>query len=114
MAGYKAGDRAIVVVDGTEVEAELLGFWGTPEQGYMVQLAGSGEIQQLPKERLLPVKAPFFDVRGLVFTTSSLHPGEQGEIVSIGRGPKGKMFYRVKFADGSTEWISEDGILIEG
>lgn len=29
------------------------------------------------------------------------------------QGPKGKLFYRVKFTDESTEWLSEDDVFLE-
>jgi hypothetical protein len=66
----------------------------------------------LPSE-LLPVRGPYFDIRGLVFTTSMNHAGEQAEIVALGKGPKGKLFYCVKFTDESKEWLSEDDVFLE-
>lgn len=44
MAGFKAGDRAIVLIENVETEVEVLGSWGT-NQSYIVQVRSSGEVQ---------------------------------------------------------------------
>lgn len=114
---FKQGDTANAMArDGHEMTVDVQSVM---ENGYSVVQTyapeGSlvGNQWTLPTDKLLRLKKPFFGVRGLVFTSSLNHPDEEGEIITLGNGPKGKQFYRVQFADGATEWFGEDEVLIE-
>jgi hypothetical protein len=61
----------------------------------------SGPLERVDPGSLLPLRGPYFDVRGQVLTTSLAHRNETGEIISIGTNKTGKAFYGVKFKDGS-------------
>lgn len=108
---FDAGDQGVVVISGEEVVVRVLGVLG--EHAYMVQTEDSGKAFQVLQTNLLRIKGPFFDVRGLVYTTSSAHPDELGEIITLGKGPKDQTFFRIKYADGKTEWLSDDEVLLE-
>jgi len=58
------------------------------------------------------VKGPFFDIRGQVYTTSSSHNDQIGEIVELRTSKSGKLFYKVMFDDNAVEWFSEDQVFI--
>lgn len=117
MVQFKSGDVANVIRrDGSEATVRIDGFGSTQDTYIVTELEIDGIIagpRVVNREHLLRPKGPFFEVRGLVFTTSTLHPGEQGEIVALGHSPNNQAFYRVKFADGSTEWFSENDVVIE-
>jgi hypothetical protein len=112
MAQFKYGEKVNLELDGTEIEVKIVGSGNGllrvegMSKGKRVQYA-------VPPEDLLPLKGPFFDARGLVFTTSVNHPGEQGEIIKRGKGSDGARFFCVQFSDGSTEWLKEHEVCIE-
>jgi hypothetical protein len=117
MATFQKGDFANAVAkNGQEVKVQIL---DQQEHGrYIVQVYDedgqvNGPPQQAEPSSLLPLRGPYFDIRGLVLTTSSAHPGEIGEIVKKGSSKGGKAFYCVLFADGSSEWLSEDQVFID-
>jgi hypothetical protein len=114
---FKKGDFANAIAkNGQEVKVQIL---DQQENGrYVVQLYDedglvNGPPQQAEPSALLPLRGPYFDIRGLVLTTSPAHPGELGEIVKKGSSKAGKAFYSVLFADGTSEWLSEDQVFID-
>jgi hypothetical protein len=117
MATFQKGDFANAISkNGQEVKVQIL---DQQENGrYVVQVYDedglvNGPPQQAEPSSLLPLRGPYFDIRGLVLTTSSAHPSEIGEIVKKGSSKAGKTFYCVLFADGSSEWLSEDQVFID-
>ena len=113
--GYSAGERANCIVNGQELEVVVLGT--APQTAgnqtvYVVQHNGSQTFTR-PESKLLPLKGPFFDVRGLVLTTSPNHSNEIGEIISIGKNPGKLRFFKVRFNNGDTEWFSENQVFVE-
>ena len=110
MANFKEGDRAAVRVGPNEISVTVIAKSGL--QKYMVQ-SEDGSGMEVHESNLLCHKGPFFHVRGLVFTTSSVHPDQQGEIVSVGVGPNDKKFYQVRFADNETEWFGDDQVFVK-
>jgi hypothetical protein len=118
MADFKLGDLAnITRTNGSEATVRIDGVGASPEDCIVTELENDGSAAGPPRrvrrQQLLRIKGPFFDVRGIVYTTSSVYRGEEGEIVPIGRGPKNQVFYHVKFANGATQWFSENEVLIE-
>jgi hypothetical protein len=112
MAQFKVGDKAIFLSNGIEMEVQIVG--GTPGGNYAVETTdGEHRTYMARPSTLLRLKGPFFDVRGLVFTTSVNHPGEQGEIIKQGKGSDGARFFCVQFSDGSAEWLKEHDLCIE-
>jgi hypothetical protein len=114
---FKKGDFANAIAkNGEEVKVQIV---DKQENGrFVVQLYGedglvNGPPQQAEPSSLLPLRGPYFDIRGLVLTTSSAHPGEIGEIVKKGSSKAGKAFFGVLFADGSSEWLGEDQVFID-
>jgi hypothetical protein len=113
MAQFKYGDKVNLEVDGIEVEVKIVGSSGNG----LLHVEGTSQGKRLQysvsPDDLLPLKGPFFDVRGLVFTTSANHPGERGEIIKRGKGTDGARFFCVQCSDGSTEWLKEHEVCIE-
>jgi hypothetical protein len=114
---FEKGDFANAIAkNGQEVKVQIV---DQQENGrYVVQLYDeeglvNGPPQQAEPSSLLPLRGPYFDIRGLVLTTSPAHPGELGEIVKKGSSKAGKAFYSVLFADGTSEWLSEDQVFID-
>jgi hypothetical protein len=114
---FKKGDYANAIAkNGQEVKVQIV---DQQEHGrYVVQLYDedglvNGPPQQAEPSSLLPLRGPYFDIRGLVLTTSSAHPGELGEIVKKGSSKAGAAFFCVLFADGTSEWLSEDQVFID-
>jgi hypothetical protein len=117
MATIQKGDFAnAIAANGQEVKVRIL---DQHENGrYVVQVYDeegnvNGPPQQAEPSSLLPLRGPYFDIRGLVLATSLAHPGETGEIVKKGSNKAGKSFYCVLFADGTSEWFSEDQVFID-
>ena len=114
---FKDGDVANVrLANGEEGLVRIMG--NINEGKYPVQSLDSkgtlaGHAWTEKEHELLPIKKPGFNIRGLVFTTSASHRGEEGEIIALGEGPKNQAFYRVKFADGHAEWFSENDVFLE-
>lgn len=114
---FNEGDMANVLsANGKEILVRVIG--DNDHGAYPVQeldangnLIGASWIEK--EQELLQLKQPGFRERGVVFTTSATHRGEQGEIVALGEGPNKQAFYRVKFADGHMEWFSERDVFIE-
>jgi hypothetical protein len=117
MVKFHKGDFAnAIATNGQEVKVQIL---DQHENGrYVVQVYDenglvNGPPQQAEPSSLLPLRGPYFEVRGLVLTTSSSHPNETGEILKTASGKGGKAFFFVQFADGTSEWLSEDQVFIE-
>jgi hypothetical protein len=117
MATFQKGDFANAIAkNGQEVKVQIV---DRQESGrFVVQLYDedglvNGPPQQAEPSSLLPLRGPYFDIRGLVLTTSAAHPGEPGEIVKKGGNKAGGAFYSVLFADGTSEWLSEDRVFID-
>lgn len=96
--------------DGLEVVVRFLGVTNTGDA--LVQ-SESGLQSTVSASRLLPLKHPCFEVRGLVATASASHPGEVGEIVAMGKAASGKQAFKVAFSDQTTEWFTDDQVFIE-
>jgi hypothetical protein len=115
-AMFKPGDEANAIAqNGQEVLVKVMGV--TQSGDYLVAVIDEtgmvdGPSQTVRKSRLLRLRGPYFDVRGQVVTTSSVHPGEIGEIIALGSGLS-KRFFHVRFQDGATEWFSEDQVFAE-
>lgn len=117
MATFQKGDFAnAIATNGREVRVRIV---DQQENGrYVVQVYDenglvNGPVQQAEPSSLLPLRGPYFEVRGLVLTTSPAHPNETGEIIKTASSKGGKAFFLVQFADGATEWLSEDQVFIE-
>jgi hypothetical protein len=117
MARFQKGDFANAIAkNGHEVKVQIL---DQQENGrYVVQIYDEDDLvngppQQAEPSSLLPLRGPYFDIRGLVLTSSPAHPDEIGEIVKKASNKAGKAFYNVQFADGSSEWLSEDQVFID-
>lgn len=114
---FKNGDEAnVVLANGEEGLVQIIGDF--IDGRYPVQsLDTKGDLARQTwlerEDALLPTRKPGFNIRGLVFTTSTNHRGEEGEIIALGEGPKDQVFYRVKFADGHTDWFSEHDVFVE-
>lgn len=117
MAKFQKGDYAnAIATNGQEVKVQIVDILENGRfvvQIYDEQGVVNGPLKQAEPSALLPLRGPYFEVRGLVLTTSSKHPGEIGEIVRLGTSKSGKAFYFIQFADGSGEWLSEDHVFIE-
>lgn len=112
MRTIKVGQEAIFVKNGVEVRVTVVG--ANDPESFVIQTQDDNEPNMaVRKSELLPLKGPFFDIRGLVFTTSVKHPGEQGEIIKRGKGADGARFFCVQFSDDSTEWLNEHEVCIE-
>jgi hypothetical protein len=111
MARFNVGNMANCVENGVEIEVCVIGM-STEKDVYYVRTIDDKTLA-VPANGLLRTKGPFFDIRGIVLTTSIDHPDEQGEIVALGIGPKGRIFYRVRFADRSSQWLSEDDVFLQ-
>lgn len=113
---FKPGDRANVATRSGEVTVtinseELNGFYHVgllDEDGLF-----TGRNERVEARRLMPLRGPYFAIRGQVLTTSSSHPDEVGEIVGIGLSKSIKSFFKVQFRDGVSEWFSEDQVFID-
>jgi hypothetical protein len=113
---FKSGDRANVATRNGEVTVainseELNGFYHVgllDEDGLF-----TGRTEQVEASRLMPLRGPYFAIRGQVLTTSSSHSGEAGEIVGTGFNKSTKSFFKVRFSDGVVEWFSEDQVFID-
>ena len=112
MGQFKYGDKANLSLDGIEIQVKIVGS-GSGLLNVEGTSAGKRVQYSVPPEDLLPLKGPFFDVRGLVFSTSVNHPGEQGEIIKRGKGADGARFFCVQFSDSSMEWLKEHEVCIE-
>jgi hypothetical protein len=116
MHTFKRGDSANLVNSAGE-ECEVRIQSEETNGMYSVALLDdgmfTGRIQHVNASRLRPLRGPYFDVRGLVSTTSSTHPLEGGEIIGSGTNRTGKAFYKVQFKDGLAEWLSEDQVFID-
>ncbi len=117
MVSFQKGDFANALTkEGREVKVRIV---DQQDNGrYVVQVYDEdgqpqGSTQQAEPSSLLPLRGPYFDVRGQVLTTSAAHPQEVGEIVKTGTSKSGKAFYCVQFADGLSEWLSEDQVFID-
>jgi hypothetical protein len=112
---FKAGDRANMLANGREIEVTVMSE--RIGDHYFVQEHDTLNTVQVNNSRLLPIRGPFFDVRGLVFTSRASRPNQQGEVIAKGHGPiiagYAKTFYQIKFRDGSIEWVGEDEVLIQ-
>jgi hypothetical protein len=117
MAAFQKGDFAnAIATNGQEVKVQIVDQ--QPNGRYVVQIYDedglfNGPQQQAEPSSLLPLRGPYFDIRGQVLTTSLAHPSETGEIVKKGSNKAGKAFYSILFPDGSSEWLSEDQVFIE-
>jgi hypothetical protein len=111
MQTFKDGEMANIRRDGKEVDVTVLHQSGT--QVYLTD----GESRQYTVQvaDVLPAKGPYFAVRGLILTASPRHPDEVGEIIATAYTPETstRVYYKVMFSDGSTEWLSDDQIFIE-
>ena len=117
MTSFRKGDFANAPAkDGREVRVRIV---GQQDNGrYVVQVYDEdGRVQettqQVEPSSLLPLRGPFFEVRGLVLTISAGHSSEVGEIVKTATSKSGMAFYCVRFADGTSEWLNEDQVFIE-
>jgi hypothetical protein len=116
MTKFKSGDRANVLTRGGEltvkiISEELSGY-------YTVMLLDenglhTGRTEHMEASRLMPLRGPYFDIRGQVLTTSLSHPGEVGEIVGSGSSKTRRVLYKIKFSDGAIEWFHEDQVFID-
>jgi hypothetical protein len=113
MTEFKVGDKANFLANGSEIEVVVYGV-SPNSDAVFVETVKDRRVFEVQRRELLRVKGPFFDIRGLVFTTSVNHPGEQGEIVKRGKGPDNTGFFCVQFPDRSTEWLKEHEVCIEG
>lgn len=117
MASLQKGDFANALAkDGREVKVRIVDV--NDNGRYVVQIYDDedkpqGPTQQAEPSSLLPMRGPYFDVRGQVMTTSAAHPGEIGEIVKTGSSKSGRAFYCVQFADGTSEWLNEDQVFLD-
>jgi hypothetical protein len=117
MASFQKGDFANALSkEGQEVKVKIV---DQQENGrFVVQVydehgEAQGPTQQAEPSSLLPLRGPYFEVRGQVLTTSATHPNEIGEIVKTGTSRSGKAFFWVQFADGTSEWFNEDKVFID-
>lgn len=116
MPKFKPGDRANVAIRNGEVTVkidseEMSGYYHVgllDEDGTY-----SGRSERVEARRLMPLRGPYFAIRGQVLTTSSSHPGEVGEIIGTGFTKSVKSFFKVRFNDGVSEWFSEDQVFID-
>jgi hypothetical protein len=117
MARFKYDDRANVMVNGQELEVVVVSvneerdLGGNKKVVYYVN--GGGQQFPVREARMLPLRGPYFDVRGLVLTISAKHPNEIGEIVSTGHSPAKTRYFKVKFQNGDIEWFNENEVFIE-
>jgi hypothetical protein len=117
MPSLQKGDFANALAkDGHEVKVRIV---DQQDNGrFVVQVYDEndqpqGPTQQAEPSSLLPLRGAYFEVRGQVLTTSATHPNEVGEIVKMGTSKSGKAFYCVQFADGVSEWLSDDQVFID-
>lgn len=116
MPTFKSGDFAnIRLPNGEEITVKIMGEVtnGLIPVGRYDDGSFSGRTENVSTDRLLPLRGPYFAVRGQVLTTSTAHPSEVGEIVGTGGSKSGKAFYRVQFSDGLSEWFNEDQVFID-
>ena len=113
---FKPGDRANVATSNGEVTVrveseEFSGYYHVRVIDEDGSFTGSSE--RVEARRLMRLRGPYFAIRGRVLTTSSTHPGEVGEIISMGLSKSIKTFFMVQFADGAFEWFNEDQVFID-
>jgi uncharacterized protein YkvS len=117
MPQFKTGDDANVIAkNGLEVKVNIegdlnVGFVAVrvyDESGNL-----TGQAEKVNRNALLPLRGPFFGVRGQVLTTSPSHNDEEGEIIATAMSKSTKTFYKVQFKDGSVEWFNEDQVFID-
>jgi hypothetical protein len=111
MKDLNVGDAVCYVYNGREYAGRII---SDPSIGEGVAVRNDdGLTETIHRAKLLRPKGPFFEVRGLVQTTSASHPGEVGEIIATGKNDTGKRFFHVQFkTDPTREWISEDHLFI--
>jgi hypothetical protein len=75
MVEFNVGDRANYVSKNGEIEIEVIRGPVSGSQGLNVQTVDGGfRVFSVLQSELLPVRGPYFDIRGLVFTTSPKAP----------------------------------------
>jgi len=113
---FKVGDNANAIAkNGQEVMVRVESQLG---KDYLIRTYDenglfTGSIERVGEDKLLPLRGPYYDVRGQVLTTSKQHPNEVGEIVALAESATGKAYYRIRFKDGSPEWFDGDNIFIQ-
>ncbi len=116
MPSFKPGDFAnIRLPNGEEITVKIMGEVanGYIPVGKYDDGSFTGRTESVSTNRLLPLRGPYFAIRGQVLTTSTAHPAEVGEIVGTGGSKSGKAFYRVQFSNGQSEWFNEDQVFID-
>ena len=115
MSGFKIGDTAVFLgQDGIEREMIIDGFGHDgAAMGIMDIGDGTSKLVRRDPRALMRKKGPFFDIRGQVYTTSSSHSDQIGEIIALGKSKSEKLFYKVRFADDAVVWFSEDQVFLE-
>jgi hypothetical protein len=108
---FAIGDQVVWLNDGQEIPATVLGYEETGTELYLIEVDGFSKHVNL-SELLAPKKAGF-EIRDLVFVLNEGRDSIQGEIVTIGIGPKNRMFYQLKFEPvigRAQSWYSEDEV----
>jgi len=115
MHTFKPGDFANILRNGQEITVNIMGevINGYCTVGRYDDGMFSGRKESVLVSTLLPLRGPYFEIRGQVLTTSPFHANEVGEIVGTGTSKSGKLFFNVRFGDGKNEWFNEDQVFID-
>jgi hypothetical protein len=119
MRQFNAGEDANVVSNYSEdVKVKIVS--GPVSEHYTVRAYDKDDdrllneqLQNVHESRLRVLKGPHFEIRGQVLTTSTVHPNDIGEIVSIGTANSGKKFFKIRFSDKVEEWFGEDQVFVD-
>ena len=113
---FNPGDKANAIAkDGQEVTVRIESKVGDVYfiRTYDEDGLFKGGIDRVEAEKLLPLRGPYYAIRGQVLTTSKHHPNEIGEIVAMAESASGKTYYQVEFKDEKAEWFDGDNIFIQ-
>ena len=111
---FNEGDQVVWLNSGQEIPATVIAHVTDGKRINMYSLEVHGERRNVPANEVLEPKKPGYEVRDLALVIDEGRSAVQGEIVAIGRGPKDRLFYQLRFEGIHVpmSWYSEDEIFV--